>query len=295
MRKILVTGANGQLGRAMRRLLDKDTDYQTVYTDIDNLDLTDPEAVERCIGKHKFDFIVNCAAYTDVNRAETDQVACKRVNTDAVGNIARAAHKHSARVVHVSTDYVFNGESCRPYIETDEPDPRSAYGRTKLDGEAILSSFCPENIIIRTAWLYSEDGNNFLKTMMRLGAEKNEVNVVADQIGTPTYAGDLAKAIYTIIKKEEWHSGIYHFSDEGAASWYDFAVAIMKNANLSCKVHPIATKDYPAPARRPFYSILDKALIKKTYGLEIPHWEESVIRCINNILENSSDERRTEE
>lgn len=283
MKKVLLTGANGQLGRALHSLLGKDAKYQVVYTDVDTLDLTDADAVDNLIGGHGFNYVVNCAAYTDVNRAETDEMTCRRVNADAVANIAKSSHKHDAKLIHVSTDYVFNGEQFHPYVETDEPDPQSAYGRTKLAGETLLSSFAPDGIIIRTAWLYSENGNNFLKTMLRLGNEKHEISVVSDQIGTPTYTTDLAIAIKAILDADEWHSGIYHFSNEGVASWYDFATAIMKIAKLECKVNPISTKDYPTPAKRPFYSVLDKTLIKDTYGIEIPHWEKSLLQCINNI------------
>lgn len=281
--KILITGCNGQLGSSLRRVLEKDHDIDTVYTDYDTLDITNREAVERFLTDHKFDIVINCAAYTAVDKAETDEILASTLNTGAVGNLGEAAVKSGAKVLHISTDYVFSGQGFRPYEENDEPYPQGIYGRTKLEGEALLSSFCQNAMIIRTAWLYSEFGNNFLKTMLRLAETKPEINVVADQIGTPTYAGDLADAIYTIIKKDDWKPGIYHFTDEGVASWYDFSKAIFEITGKNVKVNPIPTSGYPTPAKRPLYSVLSKAKIKNTFGLDIPYWRDSLKKCINRL------------
>ena len=218
-----------------------------------------------------------------MDKAEEDEALCLRINRDAVRNLGEAAHRVGARVIHVSTDYVFDGTNYLPYVETDVTCPASVYGRTKLAGEQALQEACPDAVIIRTAWLYSEYGNNFVKTMLRLGNEKDEIRVVFDQIGSPTYAGDLAVAILTILEKAEGGSfvpGIYHFSDEGVCSWYDFTVKILQLAGLKARVLPIETKDYPAKAARPHFSVLNKAKIKATYGLTVPHWEESLHACL---------------
>lgn len=285
MINVLVTGANGQLGQSLRRVLGADAEINAIYTDVDTLDLTDKSAVERFVEANQCDVIVNCAAYTAVDNAEKNEVACATINTQAVGNIAEAARKHKLQVIHISTDYVFNGESHRPYAENDEPDPRSVYGRTKLEGEGLLLAFCPNSIIIRTAWLYSEYGNNFVKTMLRLASEKERITVVSDQIGTPTYAGDLADMIHHILRCDDRKTGVYHYTNEGVASWYDFAKSIMRIAGVDrCEVLPIATKDYPTAARRPLYSVLSKSKIKSAYGLTIPYWEESLAKCIKNML-----------
>lgn len=285
MTKLLVTGADGQLGRSLRRIFDNEPQLAVTYIDIDRLDLTDKSAVDTFFDNARYDIVINCAAYTAVDLAEKNEVVCSHINTDAVRNIAEAARRHQTKVIHISTDYVFNGKNFMPYAENDVPDPQSIYGRTKLEGEAVLKAYCPQSIIIRTSWLYSEWGNNFMKTMCRLGDQKQEIGVVCDQIGTPTYAHDLAAAIYAIITAEQWHPGIFHFSNEGVASWYDFAVAIMHHAHKDCHVNPITTKEYPTDARRPHYSVLSKAKIKTIYGLTIPHWEESLRKCINNYLQ----------
>lgn len=283
MKKILVTGCNGQLGSSLRREIDNDPDIEAVYTDYDTLDITNREAVERFLTDHRFDIIVNCAAYTAVDKAESDEILASALNTGAVGNLGEAAVKTGAKVIHISTDYVFSGQGFRPYEENDEPYPQGIYGRTKLEGEALLTSFCQNAMIIRTAWLYSEFGKNFVKTMLDLAETRPEINVVADQIGTPTYAGDLATAIYTIIKHEKWIPGIYHFTDEGVASWYDFTKAIFEIAGKEVKVNPIPTSAYPTPAKRPLYSVLSKSKIKNTYGIEIPYWRDSLRKCLINL------------
>ena len=283
MKKILVTGCNGQLGSSLRREIDNDPDIEAVYTDYDTLDISNREAVERFLSDHRFDIIVNCAAYTAVDKAESDEILASALNTGAVGNLGEAAVKTGAKVIHISTDYVFSGQGFRPYEENDEPYPQGIYGRTKLEGEALLTSFCQNAMIIRTAWLYSEFGKNFVKTMLDLAETRPEINVVADQIGTPTYAGDLASAIHTIIKHEKWIPGIYHFTDEGVASWYDFTKAIFEMAGKEVKVNPIPTSAYPTPAKRPLYSVLSKSKIKNTYGIDIPYWRDSLRKCLINL------------
>lgn len=285
MKKILVTGCHGQLGSSLRRELGRYPEIETVYTDYEELDITDREAVERFLCDGKFDIIVNCAAYTAVDKAETDEILCSALNTGAVGNLGEAAVKSKSKVIHISTDYVFSGQGFRPYEENDEPYPQSIYGRTKLEGEALLSSFCQNAIIIRTAWLYSEFGKNFVKTMLNLADTRDEINVVADQIGSPTYAGDLADAICHIIRHDDWRPGIYHFTDEGVASWYDFTKAIFELTGRTTRVNPIATSAYPTPAKRPLYSVLSKAKIKKTFHIDIPYWRDSLRKCLDAMGE----------
>ncbi len=281
--KIMVTGAYGQLGNALRRELDGDSTIEAIYTDADTLDLTDSMALSRFFEDNPVDMVINCAAYTAVDRAESDDLKAAAINTGAVGNLGQAAAKHGMKVIHISTDYVFSGESFRPYEENDEPYPQSIYGRTKLEGEGLLTSFSNNAMIIRTAWLYSEFGNNFVKTMLRLADERDEINVVSDQIGTPTYAGDLAHAIHQVIRHERWQPGIYHFTNEGVASWYDFTKAIFEITGKNTKVNPIRTAQYPTPAKRPSYSVLSKDKIKRNYGIEIPYWRDSLQRCIKEL------------
>lgn len=281
--KILVTGANGQLGMELRTELEKSFPSCAVFTDHETLDITDAKAVEAFVTNNDITHIVNCAAYTAVDRAEEEKMQCARLNTDAVKNIALAADAAGAKVIHISTDYVFDGTNHRPYRESDKVNPISQYGTTKRKGETSLLALSPEAIIIRTAWLYSSHGKNFVKTMLRLAKENHEIRVVCDQVGTPTYARDLARAIAKVLKSQQWVAGIYHFTDEGAASWYDFAKAIFRIAGKDVKVIPIPTEDYPTPASRPAYSILDRSRIKATYGVEIPHWEESLADCIAEL------------
>ena len=284
-KKILITGANGQLGHEMRNILEGDSRFECIFTDVAELDICDAEAVNRAVAENRVDYIVNCAAYTQVDKAEDNVELCRKINAGAVENLARAAASCGARMIHVSTDYVFNGRGYRPYTEDMTPEPQSVYGSTKLEGEQALQSLCPQSVIIRTAWLYSPYGNNFVKTMMRLGTERDELSVVADQIGTPTCAADLARAILAVLTAETFVPGIYHFSDEGACSWYDFTVAIHRLARISCRVKPIRSDEYPSRAHRPFYSVLDKSKIKQTYGITIPHWYESLSHCIEILQE----------
>lgn len=284
-KKILITGANGQLGHEMRNILEGDSRFECIFTDVAELDICDADAVNRAVAENRVDYIVNCAAYTQVDKAEDNVELCRKINAGAVENLARAAASCGARMIHVSTDYVFNGRGYRPYTEDMTPEPQSVYGSTKLEGEQALMSLCPQSVIIRTAWLYSPYGNNFVKTMMRLGTERDELSVVADQIGTPTCAADLARAILAVLTAETFVPGIYHFSDEGACSWYDFTVAIHRLARISCRVKPIRSDEYPSRAHRPFYSVLDKSKIKQTYGITIPHWYESLSHCIEILQE----------
>lgn len=279
----MITGAYGQLGNALKRELAGDSSLETIFTDVDTLDITDPTALNRFFDDNPVDMVINCAAYTAVDRAESDDLKAAAINTGAVGNLGQAAAKHGMKVIHVSTDYVFSGEGFRPYEENDEPYPQSIYGRTKLEGEGLLTSFSNNAMIIRTAWLYSEFGNNFVKTMLRLSDERDEINVVSDQIGTPTYAGDLAHAIHEVIQHERWQPGIYHFTNEGVASWYDFTKAIFEIAGKKTKVNPIRTSQYPTPAKRPLYSVLSKDKIKRNYGIEIPYWRDSLCRCLSEL------------
>lgn len=281
--KILITGANGQLGTELHEILEREFPGQTLYTDVQELDLTNAKAVDSYVANNEITHIVNCAAYTAVDRAEEEKMLCAAVNTDAVKNLAMAADANGAKIIHISTDYVFDGTNHRPYRESDKVNPISQYGTTKRKGETLLLALAPQAIIIRTAWLYSAHGNNFVKTMLRLADSQPEIKVVCDQIGTPTFARDLARAVVKVLQSHQWVPGIYHFTDEGAASWYDFAKAIFRIAGKKVKVTPIPTEDYPTPASRPSYSILDRTRIKATYGIEIPHWEEALADCLRQL------------
>lgn len=285
---ILVTGANGQLGSEIKRISAHYEDsYKFFFTDVAELDITDPKAIDKFIGENNIRYIINCAAYTAVDKAEDDIDLCYKINRDAVKNLGVAATKHKAKVIHVSTDYVYDGTASAPYIETDAVNPQSVYGKSKLAGEEALMQTCPDSIIIRTAWLYSIYGNNFVKTMIKYGRERDELNVVADQTGTPTNAADLALAIIKILdfsEENEFQPGIYHYSDEGVTTWYDFTLAIHKGAGIICKVNPITTDQYPTKATRPKYSVLDKTKIKTVFNISIPKWEESLNICVNELL-----------
>lgn len=281
--KILVTGANGQLGRNIRKVLSPIESFDITYTDADTLDITSRDAVHDHLTHHHYDVIINCAAYTAVDRAESEALLAAKINTEAIGYLAATARETGTKIIHISTDYVFPGENCRPYNEHDEPNPHSIYGRTKLEGEAVLKSFCPDAIIIRTAWLYSEEGSNFVLTMLDKGSQGIDLKVVCDQIGTPTYARDLAVAIRDILLFEKWMPGIYHFTNEGVASWYDFAKAIFRIARLKVNVTPCSSSEYKTAAKRPLFSVLNKSKIKNTFHMTIPYWEDSLRECVNNI------------
>ena len=282
---ILVTGANGQLGCEMRRL-GAVSPNNYIFTDVAELDITNADAVMYVAKHYSIDAIINCAAYTNVDKAESDEATAELINATAVANLATAMKEVGGTLFHVSTDYVFGSEGNTPRTEDMPLNPLGIYGKTKLHGEqAILESGC-KALIFRTAWLYSEFGNNFLKTMLRLTAEKEQLNVVFDQVGTPTYAGDLALAIFSIIEAGvyEGNEGIYHFSNEGVCSWYDFAVEIAAVAgNTGCRINPCHSSEFPSPVTRPPYSVLDKTKIKATFDIDIPHWRESMEYCIKRI------------
>jgi dTDP-4-dehydrorhamnose reductase len=285
MRSILVTGANGQLGVALRNIQGSFDGFELYFTDVEDLDICEKAQIDAFVSSHRIDAIVNCAAYTAVDKAEEEAELCMRINRDAVHNIGEAAASVGAKVIHISTDYVFDGSAVTPYIEDDATNPVSVYGASKLAGEKVLLLVCPNSVIIRTAWLYSEKGSNFVKTMLRLGSERDSLGVVADQEGTPTYAGDLADAIKTVIMAEKFVPGIYHFTNEGACTWYDFALKIFEIAGINCNVKPLTTAEYPTRAKRPAYSILDKSKIKAIYGIKIPEWEEGLKNCLRNLCE----------
>ena len=281
---ILITGCNGQLGNEMQ-LLEKEHATHTYYnTDVAELDITDKEAILRFVEEKQIDGIVNCAAYTAVDKAEDNEELARLLNTVAPGYLAEAIEQRGGWFVQISTDYVFDGTNHTPYTPDEPTCPNSVYGRTKLAGEVQAMQACQRTMIIRTAWLYSTFGNNFVKTMIRLGKEKPELGVIFDQIGTPTYARDLAVCIFTAIEKGIV-PGFYHYSNEGVISWYDFTKAIHRIAGITtCHVRPLHTAEYPTPAARPHYSVLDKTKIKQTYGIEIPYWEESLEVCVHRLL-----------
>jgi len=284
MQNILITGSNGQLGNEIRAISENYPNFQYFFTDVDELDITDKEQIRRFVAENDIHFVINCAAYTAVDKAEDDEKMAYLINAEAVKNIAEIAVERKVKVIHISTDYVFDGTNHVPYTENMPVSPTSIYGKSKLVGEEVLMQTASQSIIIRTSWLYSAFGNNFVKTMIRLGRERDSLGVIFDQVGTPTHAADLAEAIMKILNSEKWISGTYHFSNEGACSWYDFAKSIHRLAGVDCKVNPIETKDYPVRTPRPFYSVLNKAKIKSTYELEIPHWEESLRKCIADLV-----------
>jgi dTDP-4-dehydrorhamnose reductase len=284
MPKVLVTGSNGQLGSELRDLVSDEYFY---FTDKNTLDIANKSAIENFCKENDINTIVNCAAYTAVDKAQEDIENADRINHLAVKYLAEVAKENSIKLVHISTDYVFDGTNYRPYVESDATQPNGVYGSTKLAGEEAMKAINPkDSIIIRTSWVYSSFGANFVKTMLRLGKERDSLGVIFDQVGTPTYARDLAKTILEIlpnIKSEKVE--IYNYSNEGVLSWYDFAKEIMKMAKIECKVDPIETKAYPTPARRPHYSLLNKAKIKETFTIEIPYWKDSLDVCLKKMGE----------
>ena len=288
---ILVTGCNGQLGNEMQLQAKDNGQHRYYFTDVvipensiaQKLDITNEQEVDTFVEKNEIDCIVNCAAYTAVDKAESNEELCDLLNNIAPGYLAKTVGKRGGSIVQISTDYVFDGTSYKPVTEEQPTCPNSVYGRTKLAGEERVKANCKNHLIIRTAWLYSTFGNNFVKTMIRLGQEKAELGVIFDQVGTPTYARDLATAIFTAIN-QGIVPGIYHFSNEGVISWYDFTKAIHRIAGITtCHVKPLHTMEYPTPAARPHYSVLDKTKIKNTYGIEIPYWEDSLRECISKL------------
>lgn len=283
MKNVLVTGANGQLGNEMRLQAEENKAFNYLFTDVTELDICDEQAVMRYVTEHQIDVIVNCAAYTAVDKAEDNVELCDRLNHLAPGYLAKAVQSRGGCLVQISTDYVFDGTAHVPYGEEQSTSPNSVYGTTKLAGEQEAMKYCPDTMVIRTAWLYSTFGNNFVKTMLRLGREKDTLGVIFDQIGTPTYARDLAAVIYVALNKGIV-PGIYHFSNEGVCSWYDFTKMIHKLAGIgTCKVRPLHTEDYPTRATRPHYSVLDKTKIKQVYEVEIPYWVDSLKDCISRL------------
>lgn len=285
---ILVTGANGQLGNSLRVATRSGRD-RYIFTDIWELDITDPQAVRRFVEEHEIDLVINCAAYTDVEQAEDDRERAEAINATAAGHLAEAVHARNGFMIQISTDYVFGGRTTdRPLDEDQEPAPTNVYGLTKLHGEqAVAASGCP-HIILRTAWLYSEFGINFVKRMLHLTRTRPQLQVVFDQTGTPTYAADLAAVIFKIVEERlfEQHRGIFNYTDEGVASWYDFAQAVARlSGHDKCTIRPCLGADYPTKAVRPHYSVLDKTRIRQACSIEIPHWEDSLGRCIANLKE----------
>ncbi|MDO9154327.1 MAG: dTDP-4-dehydrorhamnose reductase [Paludibacter sp.] len=280
MNRILITGSRGQLGNEMQQAAVRFPQFTYFYTDVEELDISDKNALEFFVKENRVDVIVNCAAYTAVDKAEDEVELCYEINNEAVRNIAQVAAINHLKVLHISTDYVFDGTNYVPYTEDQPVCPATVYGKSKLAGERSLIENCEQWIIIRTAWLYSSYGNNFVKTMMKLGNERDSLNVIYDQIGTPTYAADLADTILRVLSYGTFVPGVYHFSDEGVCSWYDFTKSIHRIAGIKCDVRPIETKDYPTRTPRPHYSVLNKAKIKATFGIAIPHWEESLENCI---------------
>lgn len=288
MKKILVTGAHGQLGSSIAELASDYPMFDLVLTDIEELDICSKEAVSSYIKTHAIDYVLNCAAYTAVDAAEDNTVLAQRINAEAVANIAVAAEAQKATVIHISTDYVFDGKGPVPYKEEYPTSPTSIYGRTKREGEEMLFAYCKRAIVIRTAWLYSPFGSNFVKTMLRLSSEREQLKVVFDQIGSPTYASDLARAVLDMVSYMESHTpkyGVYHYSNEGVCSWYDFTLKILELAGRhEVAVVPVESSEYPVKAVRPAYSVLNKKKIKESFELQIPHWESSLKECMKRLL-----------
>ena len=288
MHNILVTGSNGQVGSEIKEL-NSNYDYNFFFTSKDELDITNKESLESFISSHNINTIVNCAAYTAVDKAEEESDLADKINHKAVKKLAKISQEKNIKLVHISTDYVFDGKNFKPYCEAYQTNPNSVYGQTKLDGENEMIKINPQNsIIIRTSWVYSSFGNNFVKTMLRLGKEKEQLGVIFDQVGTPTYARDLAKVILDILPKiKNDKVEIYNYSNEGVLSWYDFAKEIMKMAKIDCKINPIETFQYPTPAKRPHFSLLNKSKIKKEFDISIPFWKDSLDECLRTLGERN--------
>lgn len=287
MKTILITGANGQLGNSMRAATAGSIN-RYIFTDVAELDITDRNAVINTVAKEKVDVIVNCAAYTNVDKAEDDTGAAFRLNCTAVENLAAAAKREDATLIHISTDYVFEGNANKPITEEEKTNPQGVYGRTKLAGEeAVIVTGC-KHIILRTAWLYSPYGKNFVKTMQQLTSSKEKLNVVFDQVGTPTYAADLAELICHIIENDKLHiQGTFHYSNEGVCSWYDFAKEICELSGNSCDIQPCHSNEFPTKVKRPHFSVLDKTKVKSRFGITIPHWKESLRKCVKELATNN--------
>jgi dTDP-4-dehydrorhamnose reductase len=280
MKSVLVTGAHGQLGMELNFLSSLLETHSFTFVSHQDLDITDEAAVRELFAKQKFEVLINTAAYTAVDKAESDRETAFKINAEAPGMLAKVCKENSCRFVHFSTDFVFDGTISRPLLETDTTNPLGVYGETKLEGEKLVLENNADALIIRTSWVYSSFGNNFVKTILRLCKEREQLNVIYDQVGTPTYARDLAAAVINIIRSDNWHSGIYNYSNEGVASWYDFAIAIRDMAGLHTNINPIETAQYPTPAQRPKYSVLNKASFKQVFGQTIPYWRNSLEDCI---------------
>ncbi|WP_339882853.1 dTDP-4-dehydrorhamnose reductase [Polaribacter vadi] len=285
---ILVTGSNGQLGSEIKDLANNYQGFTFIFKDLPELNICNFDQLQNSIVENKINAVINCAAYTSVDKAEEDQEIARKVNSEGVSNIVNALKKVNGKFIHISTDYVFNGNSFLPYQETDVVSPIGVYGNTKRDGELAVIESDIDAIVIRTSWLYSSYGSNFVKTMLRLGESKDELGVIFDQVGTPTYARDLALTCLEILSNPVINTisskgKLYHFSNEGVASWYDFAIAIMGLGKVECNVKPIETKDYPTPAKRPHFSVLNKSKIKNDFGIEIPYWSDSLATCISKL------------
>ncbi|MBV1899634.1 MAG: dTDP-4-dehydrorhamnose reductase [Cycloclasticus sp.] len=289
---IIVTGGSGQLGQSIRGLVGSDSGYLYLFPNREELNLNDCASIDAFFAGKEFDLIINCAAYTAVDQAEAEPELADQINHMAVNKLAKMVASRHARLIHISTDYVFAGENFKPYIESDKVAPQGEYGFSKLRGEQAIESLMPNNaLIIRTSWVYSAFGNNFVKTMLKLASQRDELNVIYDQVGTPTYAADLAQAIIQITQSDGFNNNtfkteLYHYSNEGVCSWYDFAITIFELSGVSCRVLPIETKDYPTPAKRPHYSVLNKAKIKQAYGIQIPYWKEALQRCLKVLEDN---------
>jgi len=285
---VLVTGSNGQLGSEIRQISPSYKLERFIFKDLPELDIYNFAELQNCIIKNNINAVINCAAYTAVDKAEEDAQVAKQVNSDGVSNIVKALQKVNGKLIHISTDYVFSGDHFSPYKETDPVSPIGVYGSTKRDGELSVVNSTLDAIVVRTSWLYSSFGNNFVKTMLRLGSEKESLGVIFDQLGTPTYAKDLAKTCLEVLckntdRKISEQGKIYHYSNEGVASWYDFAISIMELGEVNCIVKPIQTKDYPTLAKRPHYSVLNKSKIKTDFEINIPYWRDSLAKCIFEI------------
>ena len=290
--RVLITGSNGQLGSEIKELENSYNNIDFIFKDLPELDICNSEALETFIIDHKINSVINCAAYTAVDKAEKDTEIAEKVNSIGVLNLVNALKKVDGKLIHISTDYVFDGDHFSPYKESDPVNPIGVYGKTKRAGELYVINSNIDSIVIRTSWLYSSYGSNFVKTMLRLGNEKENLGVIFDQVGTPTFAGDLANTCLEILTQEnrriDENSKLYHFSNEGVASWYDFATAVMKINKLECKIFPIETKDYPTLAKRPHYSVLNKSKIKTDFNIQIPHWRDSLEKCIEKLKSNSN-------
>ncbi len=280
--KVIVTGANGQLGKEFQQLVSS-FPFEFIFLTKDDLSINQPAEVKKIFREHQPQYLINCAAYTAVDKAENEKDIAFQVNAAATGELAAMCKEQHAKFIHISTDYVFDGSATVPYRENDLPNPQGVYGASKSEGEKLAVKNNPESIIIRTSWLYSSYGKNFVKTMMRLMSEKEEINVVNDQFGSPTYAPDLAAAIMQIVSFGKWVPGIYHYSNEGIISWHDFAVAIKELTGSTCKINPITTAQYPTTAKRPAYSVLDKTKIQTTFGISIRGWKDGLAVCIQRL------------